>query len=376
MGDFLYTMLAGHEVGHALYTNRERLSDTAKRIDPKNIEIAAAYINIIEDARIERLIKSMYPGLRSVFYTAYEDLYKRNFFGTNDKNINQRCFIDRANLYFKVGEHVSPKFTSEETMFLQEIETTQTFEDVIKTTKKIYEWAKKNNEHPEPIELPQEVIDELKKLAKEAKKNKKNQEDEDEEDNSPSLGPTISIPMDDEDADDEDGSGDNEDDEDENDSDEDEGSEEGEDIGDSNSEGKDDEGGDSENGNEGKESKSGVKPSKSGSKKKASSKKGNEGEGDGDSKNSGDTKAKGKQNKAAGSGNQNEKLEPVDPGVAPTPVTQKHFDENVTKLNDEKAEDIVYISTPTPILKNIIVDYETVHDRIRNHFTDEDLEDS
>lgn len=136
MGDFLYTMLAGHEVGHALYTNRERLSDTAKRIDPKNIEIAAAYINIIEDARIERLIKSMYPGLRSVFYTAYEDLYKRNFFGTNDKNINQRCFIDRANLYFKVGEHVSPKFTSEETMFLQEIETTQTFEDVIKTTKR------------------------------------------------------------------------------------------------------------------------------------------------------------------------------------------------------------------------------------------------
>src|ERR1041385_6027983 len=64
MSDCVYTLVAGHETSHALNAydtvNGKRVNQPAsvyaKRIDPKNIEIAGAYWNIVLDARDERLI--------------------------------------------------------------------------------------------------------------------------------------------------------------------------------------------------------------------------------------------------------------------------------------------------------------------------------
>ena len=51
----VYDMLVGHEVGHALFTPCE---DWLDRYD-----IQPSFVNIVEDARIEKLMKRKYPGL-------------------------------------------------------------------------------------------------------------------------------------------------------------------------------------------------------------------------------------------------------------------------------------------------------------------------
>ena len=56
-------MLVGHEVGHALYT-----PDTEWW---KEVQVPQQFVNVVEDARIEKLIKRRYEGLNktSVSYT-------------------------------------------------------------------------------------------------------------------------------------------------------------------------------------------------------------------------------------------------------------------------------------------------------------------
>ena len=56
----VYDLLVGHEVGHALYTPSEDYSDAPK-----------AFMNVLEDARIERMMKQTYPGLRQTFFEGY-----------------------------------------------------------------------------------------------------------------------------------------------------------------------------------------------------------------------------------------------------------------------------------------------------------------
>jgi hypothetical protein len=51
-------MLIGHEVGHALYTLDQYMEPLKE--NPKMM----SYMNILEDVRIEKLIKRKYPGLR------------------------------------------------------------------------------------------------------------------------------------------------------------------------------------------------------------------------------------------------------------------------------------------------------------------------
>ena len=55
----VYDMLVGHEVGHALFTPNEDWRGVADC--PKD------FVNVIEDARIEKLMKRKYPGLRKSF---------------------------------------------------------------------------------------------------------------------------------------------------------------------------------------------------------------------------------------------------------------------------------------------------------------------
>lgn len=344
-------MLAGHEVGHALWTDRVRLDVTAKRIDPKNIHIAAAYVNIVEDARIERLIKALYPGLRIIFDVAYEDLFNRFNMGKHSKHM---CFIDRANLHFKVGRHVNLEFTDVEKAFLKRMEETVTFSDVIDLTKEIYEYARSINDHPDPIELSEELIEEL---AKQQKSNPS--QDEDEEDEDEGDGPVIEIPINNEDE----GEGQGE----ENEESEDKSKE-------SPKPGKDGKKEEKEPGEDGKDGPEDTKNGKGSSKADKESGSGDEddkestGDDDGECKDSKKDGKDKKPSKKATSSTSKKKTKPVPPGPPPAPTTQQKFDEEITKLNDEKAEEIVYVTLPKPNLSKIIEDYPSVHERIRSHF--------
>jgi hypothetical protein len=127
----LYDLFMGHEVGHALYTPLEGLERAY------NEKISASVCNVIEDVRIERKMKDKYPGLRNSFTKGYRELIEKDFFGTQGAELNDMSLIDRINLFYKGGPILGIKFTETEREILKEIESAETFDDVLILAKKI-----------------------------------------------------------------------------------------------------------------------------------------------------------------------------------------------------------------------------------------------
>ena len=140
----VYDLLVGHEVGHALFTPN---LDWTKEYDcPKD------FINVVEDARIERLMKRKYPGLRKSFSNGYAELDEQDFFDTEGTDLDRYSLIDRINLHFKIGASSLIPFNEEEKVFINRIENLETFEEVCKIAVEIYEFSKeKEPENPETI---------------------------------------------------------------------------------------------------------------------------------------------------------------------------------------------------------------------------------
>lgn len=137
----LYDLFVGHEVGHAVYTPEELLQKS------HDLKLTFSVLNTIEDVRIERKIKLKYPGLKQSFIKGYKELIDRNFFGTKDTDLNDLNFIDRTNLYFKLG--VTSKLTFSkpvEVELIADIESAETIEDVLTTTKKVMEYLKEERD--------------------------------------------------------------------------------------------------------------------------------------------------------------------------------------------------------------------------------------
>lgn len=128
-------MLVGHEVGHALYTTDE-YSDTIK----ENTDIRS-YLNVLEDVRIEKLIKQKYPGIRKHMAAGYKQLNERDFFQIDGKDVNQMLLIDRINLYFKAGLF-NLDFNSIEKQFVVRAERTESIQDVIDLAREVFEYSK------------------------------------------------------------------------------------------------------------------------------------------------------------------------------------------------------------------------------------------
>lgn len=379
MSSDLYTMLAGHEVGHALYSEKASVQTIGARIDPKNPALAGAYWNVVEDARVERLIKGTYPGLIRTFVTAYKDLFDRNFFGTEGRDLQSSPFIDRINLYFKIGHLIDIEFSDDEKLLVEKVRTAATQNDVVEVTKEIYLFAK--HEHTPPPEMPPELKELLKKL-RQNKCNNPSPGDEDEEDDM--FGQSSAIPIYQEgeegEGSDEDGEG-SSDSEDDNESSE---SGDGEDSdGDEsedekmNGKGKDQKSGDSDEGDEGDPS-SGKEKSAKGKKADKGDAEGSESDGDADSEGDGESKkgssskakpgeekkGQSKQGKQAATGK--DSAEHVDPGPPPDPYTQRVFDQKIQEYNDKNALPVEYVTLPKPNLEKIIVPHTEVHTAIRN----------
>jgi hypothetical protein len=134
-------MLIGHEVGHALYTGDEY----TKPIE-ENRKMQG-YLNVLEDVRIEKLIKRKYPGLRKRMNEGYKQLNDRDFFGVKQtQSLDSLLLIDKINLYFKAGFSCGVNFTPEEKLFVIRAEKTETIEDVIALAHEVYAYSKKEME--------------------------------------------------------------------------------------------------------------------------------------------------------------------------------------------------------------------------------------
>jgi hypothetical protein len=148
----VYDMLVAHEVGHALFTPCEDWTDRYPEIPP-------SFVNVVEDARIEKLMKRKYAGLPKTFFTGYKELQGMDFFKLSDIDVNEMGIADRLNLYFKIGNFIDIDFNEEEKTFVSMIKSAETFDDVLEYSKVIWEYAK---EELEQKKKEQQEIEEMK----------------------------------------------------------------------------------------------------------------------------------------------------------------------------------------------------------------------
>jgi len=144
---YLYDLLVGHEVGHALYTPEEGM----KKAQEEGINMSL--MNVLEDSRIERKIKHKYPGIRASFIRGYNELIEKDFFGTAGADLNTLKFIDKVNLFCKGGPTQGIIFTEFEKQLVNEIESTVTYDDVIEVAKKVAEYIKQQEEEKVKMKL-------------------------------------------------------------------------------------------------------------------------------------------------------------------------------------------------------------------------------
>jgi hypothetical protein len=140
----VYDLLVGHEVGHALFTPDEDWTQSAK--------IPPQFVNVVEDARIEKLMKRKYMGLAKTFFNGYKELNDQDFFQLNDENLSKFNLADRANLWFKVGNYIDvPIQRGKETEIINLIADTETFADVLVAAEELYKYCKEEKEQQQKV---------------------------------------------------------------------------------------------------------------------------------------------------------------------------------------------------------------------------------
>ena len=145
----VYDMLVGHEVGHALYTPDIDWRESVRNNVPKD------FVNVVEDARIEKLMKRKFPGLSRSFYQGYEELNDQDFFEIQEINAERLSFIDRINLHFKVGSFAMIPFANDiEQQFVARVGDAETFEDVLAICEDIVDYLKEQEKQQTPAPMP------------------------------------------------------------------------------------------------------------------------------------------------------------------------------------------------------------------------------
>ena len=134
----VYDMLVGHEVSHALHTP----SDGWMNMKDRSKEFRS-FVNVIEDARIDKLIQKKYPGLTKDYLLGFKKMYKDNFFGTKDKNLQKDyTLIDKINMYYKSSKTLDFNFNNKEKHFVKLVDDCKTFADVQKLAEDILGYCK------------------------------------------------------------------------------------------------------------------------------------------------------------------------------------------------------------------------------------------
>jgi len=145
LDESLYNMLVVHEVGHALETPGDGWVDAIKKIaqevgGDRHQGAVQAFLNVVEDARIDKLQKRRYPGSKRYYFEGYRNLLTEGFFGDVYKS---REFIDRINIHFKAGLYTNVVFNAAEMKFITEIEKLETWNQVVDLTKRLYVFCQK-----------------------------------------------------------------------------------------------------------------------------------------------------------------------------------------------------------------------------------------
>ena len=141
----VYDMLVAHECGHSIFTPDEDWTKTVK--------VPPQFVNVVEDARIEKLMKRKYAGLAKTFFSGYKELNEEDFFQVAYEDVSTFNLADRVNLYFKVGNFLPLEFTPEEKEIVDLIAVSETFADVLIAAEELYKHCKKEKEQQKVDEI-------------------------------------------------------------------------------------------------------------------------------------------------------------------------------------------------------------------------------
>lgn len=187
MSGDLYDLLMGHEISHALRTPLQGWHDSViyaggdTKATPQAQKAFKHFLNIAEDARIEKLVKRQYPGLRKPMLNGYKELLAKDFFGLSAiENYNELYLIDKLNLAAKCGTALNIRFKAKEKAFYDELMALETWDQVVVLARKLYEYSKQ--EQKEGEKKRKELADHLKDSLEYAEDGEEGEEDEYDED--------------------------------------------------------------------------------------------------------------------------------------------------------------------------------------------------
>ena len=131
-------MLVAHECAHALFTPTngwKKVSDDDE---------LRSYVNVLEDCRIDKKIQKKYPGVVTNYVNGFEILNRQNFFGLKDKDYDtDLMLIDKVNIFYKSSKKLQFNFSNTDNLWLKQVDSLKSFNDVVKLAKKMLEWQKK-----------------------------------------------------------------------------------------------------------------------------------------------------------------------------------------------------------------------------------------
>jgi hypothetical protein len=143
-----------HEIGHALWTDTTYLEKLAKRRNEKISNSGLfTYINVIEDTRIERKMREAYPGVTRVFYNGRKAFAengpifqvadaKRVLIDGVKVKVASMKFIDRVNLFYKIGAFIDVPFSADERKWLAIIDKCYSTENACDIAEQLHKLAK------------------------------------------------------------------------------------------------------------------------------------------------------------------------------------------------------------------------------------------
>lgn len=134
-----------HEVGHAIFTP---LSLLHKHVDEKYPNLFP-YINLVEDIRIENLIKGRYRGIHSMMKAGRKIMFENGYYGAQSlSNVNSLPIFDKILLYTKIDKNINGLvLSSMDEAIVRYIKVHAIDEDsVIKCAKILYLYCKEKKE--------------------------------------------------------------------------------------------------------------------------------------------------------------------------------------------------------------------------------------
>ena len=153
----VYDLMCSHEVGHARYTPE----DGWHQAPCDRGKGYRSFINIVEDARIEKKIKRKFPGAGKQMIQGYGKLLQENFFGIHGYDIDTLPLIDKINLHTKLGSALNIQFSEEEREYVRMVEETETFEEVLEAVEALWNYAKTNESETDKHQEYEQMSEEM-----------------------------------------------------------------------------------------------------------------------------------------------------------------------------------------------------------------------